>query len=233
MFRTLVLCASLLAVPAVAQTASPAAADLALGTDIAARLLPDGTYQRMMGGMMSKMMDGITSQISSVPLAPFLKASGLPESTTRQLGQTTIQQILDIVDPAYQQRMHVMMPVMMREMGTVMGQFEPQMRDGLAHAYATHFTAPQLGDIDRFLKTPSGAAFAAQNMTIAADPAVMQKMQAFMPTLMQALPGILQKAQAATAGLPKPKTPQTLTDADRAKLAQLLGVAPEKLKAGS
>jgi hypothetical protein len=186
-----------------------------------------------MGGTMSKMMDGMADQMTAMPIGPFLKAAGLPESEAAKFGPTTIKQIMEIVDPAYQQRLHIILPAMMDEMGKVMTQFEPQMREGLAQAYATHFTSMQLNDIDRFFNTPSGSAFAAQNMMIAADPAVMQKMQAFMPKLMQQMPAIVQKAQAAAANLPKAKTPETLTDDDRAKLAKLLGVDPTKLKQAS
>ena len=235
MYRALLLSASLIAsTAAVAQApatpATPAPADLALGRDIAGKLLPNGTYQKMMGGMMGKMMGGMTDQMAAMPIAPYLKLAGLPESDIAKLGQTTIKQIMEIVDPAYQQRMHIIMPTMMEEMGKVMTQFEPDMREGLATAYATHFSSAQLADIDHFFNTPSGGAFASQNMMIAADPAVMQRMQAFMPKLMEAMPGIMQKASQATANLPKAKTPETLTDADRAKLAQLLGVSPDKLK---
>ncbi len=232
MIRSLLLSTCLLAsTAAVAQApATPSPADLSLGRDIAAKMLPNGTYQKLMGGMMSKMMTGMTDQMTTLPLRSFLRAAGLPESDAAKLNSVTIKQILDIVDPAYQQRMNVLMPAMMQQMGEVMSQFEPQMRDGLAQAYATHFTAVQLADIDHFLNTPSGSAFAAQNMVIAADPAVMQKMQSFVPTLMQAMPGIMQKAMAATANLPKPKTPATLSDDDRARLTKLLGVDPSALK---
>lgn len=232
MIRSLLLSASLLvSTAAVAQApATPSSADLSLGRDIAAKMLPNGSYQKLMGGMMSKMMTGMTEQMTNVPLRPFLKAAGLPESEAAKLNSVTIKQILDIVDPAYQQRMNILMPTMMQQMGEVMSQFEPQMRDGLAQAYASHFNSVQLADIDHFLNTPSGSAFAAQNMTLAADPAVMEKMQSFVPTLMQAIPGIMQKAMAATANLPKAKTPATLSDDDRAKLAKLLGVEPATLK---
>jgi len=232
MYRALLLSASLIwSTAAAAQApATPAPADLALGRDIAGKLLPDGTYRKMMGGMMGKMMGGMTDQMAAMPIGPYLKLAGLPESDIAKLGQTTIKQIMEIVDPAYQQRMHIIMPAMMDEMGKVMTQFEPDMREGLAEAYATHFTSAQLTDIDHFFNTPSGTAFAGQNMMIAADPAVIQKMQAFMPKLMQAMPDIIQKASQAAASLPKAKTPETLTDADRAKLAQLLGVSPDKLK---
>jgi hypothetical protein len=216
--------------PASAPVPPPAPADLALGREIAGKLLPDGTYERLMGGAMSQMMSGMTDQMSTMPIGPLLKAAGLPPTQAAQLDKVTIQQIMDIVDPAYRQRMRIVMSVMVQQMGQAMGQFEPQMRDGLAQAYATHFTHVQLGDIAHFLDTPSGSAFAAQNMTMATDPVVVRKMAAFLPSLMQQMPAIMQKAQAATAGLPKPKTPATLTDDDRAKLAKLLGVTPDKLK---
>jgi hypothetical protein len=225
---------ALVAAPAAPVAASqvaplPSTADLALGRDIAAKLVPDGIYQKLMDGMMSKMMGGMTDQMTAMPLAPFLRAAGMAPADTAKLGQATIKQIMDIVDPAYQQRMQIMMPTMMQEMGKVMTQFEPQMREGLAEAYAVHFTSAQLADIDHFFNTPSGNAFAAQNMTIATDPAVMQKMQAFMPKLFEAMPAIMQKVMAATAGLPKPKTAKDLSAADREKLAKLLGIDTEKL----
>lgn len=232
MVRIIALCAALIGSAAAAQTPSappaPSASDLALGRDIAAKILPDGSYQRVMGGAMAKMMDGITSQMTDMPLAPLLSAAGLSARGTAKLDRTTIRQIMDIVDPAYDQRRRVAMPVIMTEMGKVMTQFEPAMRDGLAHAYATHFTSAQLSDIDRFFNTPSGAVYAFQNMTIAADPVLMQKMQAFLPAVMQAMPAIMAKVKAATDALPKPKTAQMLTPADRATLDRLLGVSAAK-----
>ena len=228
MVRKLIVAVACCASAASAQTSPvPAQSDLVLGADIAARMLPDGTYQRMMGAPMSNVMQMMTKQVESMPLAPFLQSAGLSVQDTSKLGEATIRQVMDIVDPAYQRRMELTMPVMMAEMGRIMTRLEPDMRDGLAHAYAAHFDHAQLVDIDRFLNTPSGRAFAAQNMTIGTDPVVMQKMQLFMPRLIEALPGIMQKAQTATAALPKPKTPQTLTAADRARLRQLLGTASQ------
>ncbi len=231
MIRSFIVIASLVATSAVAQSpaAPPSSADLALGTDIAAKLLPDGTYQRIMSRTMATIMDSITNQMTEMPLAPFLKSAGVPASDTSKLGHATIKQIMDIVDPAYHERMQAIMPAIMSEMGKIMTQFEPDMRKGLAQAYAARFSGAQLGDIDRFLNTPSGLAFAAQNMTISSDPAVMQKMQAFMPTLMKSMPSIMEKAMASVANLPKPKTYATLSDADRVKLAQLLGAPADRL----
>jgi hypothetical protein len=234
MIRSLVLSASLLASSAaVAQTTTPAPADparVAIGRSIAARLLPDGSYQKIMGGSFSHMMDGMTEQMMSMPMAQIIRMSGLSPTQAPKMGTATMHQIMEIVDPAFEQRMHIMMPIMMQQMGQLMGRYEPALRDGLAEAYARHLTLAQLTDLDRFLQTPSGSAYAAQAMEIQTDPAVIAKMQAVMPEIFKAMPAIMEKVQAATASLPKPKTAADLTDADRAQLAKLLGVDPAKLK---
>lgn len=244
MIRSFVLSASLL-VPAaaVAQTPPPPViqapvpvpegidpAKFAIGHAIATKIMPDGTYQRVMSGSFSHMMDGITQQMMSMPMAQFVRMAGLPPAQAQKLGNATTRQIMEIVDPAFEQRMHIMMPLMMSEMGQLMTRYEPAMRDGLAEAYARNLTLTELTDLDRFLSTPSGRVYAAKAMAIQTDPAVMQKMQTIMPALLKSMPEIMTKVQAATAGLPKPKTAADLTDADREKLAKLLGVDPAKLK---
>jgi hypothetical protein len=112
----------------------------------------------------------------------------------------------------------------------VMGRYEPAIRDGLAEAYANDLSLTELTDLSHFLQTPSGAAYAAKALVIQSDPAVVAKMQAIMPEIFKAMPAIMEKVQAATADLPKPKTAADLTEADRAQLAKLLGVDPAKLK---
>lgn len=237
-FRWVILGAYLLGAtaPAVGQSSAPVAqeavspAKLALGRAIAARLLPDGTYQQMMSGTFAQLMGSMTDQMADVPLAPFLRASGLSQEDVAKLGSTTIREVLDIIDPVYDQRMKLMMPVMLQQMGEIMGGFEPEMREGLAEAYAARFTDQQLTDIAAFLETPSGRVFAAQNLTVATDPAVLKRMQAMMPRMMQGMPAVMAKALAATEGLPKAKTLKTLTAEDRAQLAKLLGIESGKLK---
>jgi hypothetical protein len=233
MIRSLVLSASLLAsTAAMAQTApaAPDPASVAIGRSIAAKLLPDGSYQKVMRGSLGHMMDGVTQQMMSMPMAQIIRMSGLSPAQAPKMGTATMHQIMEIVDPAFEQRMHIMMPMMMEQIGQLMTRYEPQMRDGLAEAYARHLTLAQLTDLDRFLQTPSGSAYAAQAMQIQTDPALVAKMQAFLPDLFKAMPDIMQKVQAATANLPKPKTAADLTEADREKLAKLLGVDPAKLK---
>lgn len=229
MMRTSIIAAALLLSSTVrAQTSPPppSPADLALATDIAGRIFPDGTYQRILGTSMTGILEGMVDQMSNLQLAPLLASSGLPANTTARIGRTTMRQVMDVIDPAYEKRMRIEMPILTTELASVMTRFEPEMRQGLADSYAHRFTGEQLADIDRFMRTPSGAAFAAQSMTMSSDPAVTARMRNFIPTLVQSMPAIMGKATAAAAALPKAKTYAELTPADRTRLSQLLGTAP-------
>jgi len=104
------------------------------------------------------------------------------------------------------------------------------MRDGLAEAYAARFSAAELRDIAGFFKTPAGAKFAGQIMTTQTDPAFLNRMQALVPRMMQGMPAVMRKVEAATAALPKPKRPQDLTAAEKAELEKILGTDPAKVK---
>ncbi|TRW14516.1 DUF2059 domain-containing protein [Glacieibacterium frigidum] len=225
MLRTLVLTALLLAAPAFAQApADPAR--LAAATRIAAKLLPDGSYREMMRGSMDQIMNSITDQMMSMPLKDLVGMAGVDQAKLPAMGPGTIRQLMAILDPAFEQRNKIMSTVMMGEMTEIMTAMEPDMRAGMAEAYARRFDAAQLGEIERFFQGPTGAAFAAQSMQVYTDPAVMTRMQAMMPKLMQAMPTIMKKVATATAGLPAPRKPADLSKAEKAKLEALIVAGP-------
>ncbi len=193
------------------------------------RLFPDGTYARMMKGSMDTILGSIMDSAAQLPLRDLAGIGGMTEADLKKLGDTTLAQVMEIYDPAYRQRIDIGMRLMMGEMGQMMGQFEPEIRDGLSLAYARRFSAEQLTEMNRFFATPAGSAYAAESMAIFMSPEVMQKMQSMMPRMMQAMGPIVKKVEAATAGLPKPRKLEELSSAERAKLAKLLGVAESEL----
>ena len=236
---TCVLLATLIALPAAAQTAAPSPPPAAiapdaerqsLGTQIAARLFPVGTYQRMMTGTMDKLLAGVMGSVGTMPIAQLATMGGLSTDDAAALPPVTLDQIMAIYDPHYQQRSQLQMRAMMAAMGEMMGQFEPRMRSALAAAYARRFTAAQLREMNAFFATPTGGAFAAESITIFMDPEMMQEMQGMMPAIIQQMPALMKKVQAASASLPPPRKPSDLTPAERAKLARLLGTTEQKLK---
>ena len=197
---------------------APTPARLALATKVVGRLMPDGTYRRMMSGTMDKMMDSMVGQMTAMPLRDLAAIGGIPADRLQSMGPASMKQMMALLDPAFDERMRRTMKITMDEMIDVMSGLEPRMREGMAKAYAARFSEAQLGELDRFFTTPTGAMYAAQSMTIMADPAVSETMQAIVPELMRMMPAIGQKVQAATADLPKPKKASDLTEAERAQL---------------
>lgn len=234
MLRAAILSALLLAAPVAAQApsapAAPAAAAdparLAAATRIVAKLLPDGSYRAMMSSRMDQVMNSVTDQMLSMPLKDIVGMAGVDPAKLPAMGPGTMRQMMAILDPAFEQRTKIMTTVMMGEMTDLISAMEPDMRAGMAEAYARRFDIAQLGDIERFFATPSGTAYAAQSLQIYTDPAVMARMQAMMPRLMQAMPAIMRKVAAATAGLPAPRKPADLNAAEKAKLEALIVAGP-------
>lgn len=230
----LLLC---VAVPALAQApAAPVQAApldpvaLALARSIVLKVAPPGIYSKVMKGPMDQMMSGMTGQMLNVPIKQFLTGTDVPQDQVSKLSNATARDIMMILDPAFDQRMHITMSTMMGAMGDLLQKFEPQLREGMAEAYVHNFTRQQLTEIDHFFATPTGTAYAARLMTLMNDPSVQASMKELMPEIVRAMPAAAQKVEAATASLPKAKTYPDLNDADRAKLAKLLGVDPAMLK---
>jgi len=227
---TAAIALALAAAPAFAQDA-PDPARLAAARTTVDAIFPNGTYARVMDKTMDSIMGSMMQSAQQIPLRDLAAMSGRSDADLAGLGDGTLKEVLAILDPAFDQRMDRTMRVMMGEMGKLMTQAEPAMRDGLASAYAKRFTAPQLAELNAFFATPTGKAYAADSMVIFMDPEVMKKMQEFVPAMMKAMPAIVDKAKAATAGLPEPRKPRDLSKAERERLAGLLGIPESELDA--
>ena len=203
------------AAPAVAQTtpvaAAPDTARLETARRVMGRLWPDGLYRRMMSGTMQQIVDSTMASMGQIPVEEMAKAAGSKEDLGDIKGKS-MAELMEAADPAYRERTRITIDVMMGEMIPLMEKAEPGIRESLAQTYARRFTAAQLADLDRFLATPSGSAFADQFFLAYTDPEVVQQMQSFTPELMKAMPAILTKVQAATAHLPPPRKPAAKTD---------------------
>lgn len=192
-------------------------------------VFPAGTYARMMNGTMNKMLDSMMDSVSRIPLRDLAGIGGLSEADLAKMNSTSLQQIMDIYDPAYRQRMQITTHTMMDDMVKLMTSFEPQLREGLAKAYARRFDTAQLAQLNAFFATPTGKAYAADSSLMMMSPDVMDTMTQITPALMKQLPEIIKKTQAATASLPKMRTYAELSDAEKARLATLLGVSRQDL----
>ena len=239
MMRALVLPLLAIAVPAAAQTPPPPPAApslppvdpalLAKARPIAATIIPDGVMARMMGPMMQKMLAPMLDGMTKMPVRDLMKAGGMAPEEADRLNPATIEQIMTIVDPAYRQRMQILIGGMMPALGKFMGRYEPDMREGMAEAFASRYSSTELDQIGAFMKTPAGARFGSGFMELATDPHYLGKVQSMMPALMQAMPDIMKDSQAQLAKLPKPRSYKDLTPAERERLETLLGADRKKV----
>jgi hypothetical protein len=219
--------------PAMHADASPPAVSdavrLEAARNVVKALLPEGTYGKIMKSTMDGLMGSVMDQVKSMPLRELAGMTGQPQQKLAQLGPGTLGQIMEIYDPAFNQRSQIMMNVMMGEMTTMMSQMEPEIRDSLSRTYARKFSTDQLMELNHFFATSTGSLYASQSMTMVAEPEMLAKMREMVPRMMNQMPATMQHVRDATADLPPPKQFGQLTAAERAKLARLLGVPVQSL----
>lgn len=177
----------------------PLPARLALSRTSVKGLFPDGTYARMMGGMMR----GMVERIMGLSEADFGKAA----SKGKAPATTTLRQQMAKGDPHFEERMRISERVMGEEFAKMAAIIEPRLREGLARSMARRFDEKQLADVNAFLATDSGRAFGSQSMAMWVDGDVMRSVMTSFPEIMKAMPGAMKRLETETAHLPKPKKP--------------------------
>ena len=202
---------------------------LALATVVVDKVFPVGTYKRLMGGTMDRMLGSIVDTAGALPMRQLAAIGGMDEAEASKLPQASLAQVMEIYDPHYRERTRIGMRAMMDAMSVTMTRLEPRVRSGLARAYARKFDLGQLRDLDAFFRTATGSYYAAESMGIYMDPELMAEMQAFAPELLKDLPAMAKTAEAATAALPKPRRMADLSPAERKRLAALLRVEDDAL----
>lgn len=207
--------------PATAAPSSEPPRDrLDLARQIVAKLLPPGQYRTLMTAAMADTTTSLVNQMKAPALAQSLATIGIVEG--EDLKPEDVAKAVAILDPTYDQRMALATQAVNEGVQDVVAKLEPQMREALAVSYANNFDTGQLGDILHFFDTPTGAAYASRVMLMTTDPSVKALAAQVMPAVMHAMPKIMARAQNATAALPQPRDPSTLSDADRRRVARLL-----------
>ena len=213
----------LVATPAFAQTPPPAASPasapvfavppipptdpvrLAAARPVIDRIWPDGTYAHVIHVMMDQLIPASMAQTFAMKPSDLLAGlGGKPGAKTgeKSAAGETIGQMAAKNDPYFQQRMAITLRVIGDEMGRLMTETEPSVRDALAHAYARRFTVAQLAELDHFFATPTGKAYVADSLTLMMSPDMPQALQDFTPRFIKAMPEIIAKVTEATKDLP-------------------------------
>lgn len=206
-------------------------ARLPAATAVVTTMMPEGFYAQMMGDMMDQIfapMMGMFSGETGAELVIGERIGGAAEATDALTPEEKIE-LATILDPAFAQRGAVLQELIGEMMTQTATAIEPAYREGLSRAYAVRFTEDQLADIAAFFATPTGALYATENMRLLADPQVMSASMQAMPAMMSQFGDMDAQMEARMAELPQENEYADLTEAQRARLSELTGIAPEEL----
>ena len=170
---------------------------LALSKVTVQSLFPDGSYARLMDGVMGGMID----RIMDMSEADF----GAKGKDGKPASKETLRQAALKEDPHFEERMKITERVITDELAKISKIVEPKLREGLARSMARRFDEKQLTDINAFFATDSGRAFGSQSMAMWVDSDVMRSMMGSVPEILESMPAAMQRLDKETAHLPKPK----------------------------
>ena len=193
------------------------------------QVMPDGFYSEMMAEMMEKMMRPMMSAFATPEFVLGARLD-VEEGTIEALDEAQQREAVAMLDPAYDRRVDAIVDVTTGQMSGMFAAMEDPMREGLSKAYAVRFNEEQLADIAAFFATPSGSEYASQSMALFMDPQVMQASMQAIPAMMSGFGDMEGAMKKAMESLPKERAYGDLSAAERARLAQILGVQPNDLK---
>ena len=187
-------------------------------TTVQQGLLPSGSFRQAMGSVTGAMIDRVLTMKESdfadiVPHGKPAKGEKPKPPSTRTLHQSLIDD-----DPYFDERMRLTRGAIETELVKLSAIIEPRLQEGLARAVARRFEARQLTDINAFFATASGKALGRQYMALWFDPDLSRAMMAGIPEMIALAPGAMERVEAATAGLPKPKSKAQPVEGDKPAL---------------
>lgn len=210
--------------PAPPPLPAPDPARLAVAQRVVLKMFPPGSYREMLGENFRNMMSSMFDSVASIPFSTIAGIGGLTEDQVKAMGDAKMGEVMDILDPAWRERMKLMTTDLWGSTGDLLDRLEPRVREAMARAYAREFTVEQLNEILRFLETPTGARFAKQSLLVYTGRDVTDEMAALMPEIMKEIPTLMAGQQAKIEALPPRRRIEDLSDDERQRLASLLGV---------
>ena len=195
------------------------------------QIMPPGTMAEMYHSLFKRIMDPIMKIAESDPAVDVAKNLG-QDSGKLDLPEDQARQAAAILDPGAAPRNAAMMASLQSAMTKAMATMEPDMREGMAEAYAVNFDSKELADIAAFFATPSGISYARRSFTLASDPHVLSATMKSLPKMMAELGPMKAQFDKAGTDLPQPRSYDALSAAERQELGKLTGLSQAQIKAG-
>jgi hypothetical protein len=180
----------------------PDPARFAMAQGAVGAMWPDGSYGKMMTGMLDGMVDRAMTMKASDLEALSGKASA--KDADADDDSPSLHDLAASSDPHFDERVAEIRTAVDEEIGKVSTVIDPRIREGLARTMARRFDQAQLADINAFFATPTGRAFAGQYMQMWMSPDTMRSIFKSVPELMTLMPEMMAKVKAVSDKFPKP-----------------------------
>ena len=176
----------------------PDPARLAAARQMTMVMLPKGAYAEAMYSFAEGAADNALgmSEADFLELVPPTPTKGKAAKPTKVPSREPLRLALTRKDPMFDAKLaagKAFVKTMLVKVGDVA---EPRFREGMARSMARRFDAQQMTEIQRFLATPTGAAYGRQMLGLWFDPEVMRGFYASMPDLVKLMPSVMQDAAA-------------------------------------
>jgi hypothetical protein len=162
---------------------------LAIARSATMAMFPKGTYASGVNSfvnlMVARILDMSEADLAALDPSPTPPKKGAKPKVPSTL---PLRAQLSRKDPMFDAKVaagRAFAKTMIEKFGEVA---EPKFREGMARSLARKFDARQLGEIQAFLATPTGAAYGRQMVGIWFDPAVMRGSIEAMPEMMALIP---------------------------------------------
>lgn len=212
-----------------AEPLSPAEeARLPAAQQVAGSLLPPGAYGKLLEDSFSPMLERILGMVEQDRATRAARLTKLSKYDLEGLDQTKLDAIIAMLDPKADERNQQVVDFIFAELAAAMVKIEPYYRDGLARAYARHFDAAQLAEINAFFATPTGKLYASRSLAMNVDPQVMATIPDMIPVIVGHVAEAGTRFVLATDTIPQARKVDDLSPAERARLLGLLGLSEEE-----
>jgi hypothetical protein len=177
----------------------PEPARLALARQATMTIFPTGTYAQAMNGFIDRTVERVLGMSEAdfagmFPPPPKKKGAAAKRPSTEPLRVS-----LSRDDASFDAKVAAGKAFMQTTLVKFGNVAEPRLREGMARALARRFDARQLGEIQAFLATPTGAAYGREMVGLWFEPDVMRGTVEALPEMMRLMPEVAESGAALEA----------------------------------
>jgi len=208
-------------------------ARLPAGQQVANSLLPPGAYGKAIEDAFTPMAGKIMDMVEPNNAARVAKLAGVSASALEGLDQTKLDGIVALLDPQADERNKKIVDFVFAEVAGAMVKIEPFYREGMARAYAKHYDAAQLAEINAFFATPTGNLYASRSMAMYMDPQVMATIPDMIPVMVGHVAEAATRFVLELDTIPVTRDVDALGAGERTQLLRLLGMTEDEYTAAT